>query len=155
MIDPRPLDVAPIVQESGRQLLILAGAKGLRSTVEPVESAWVLGDRDALRQLLLILIDNAVKYTPAPGSVRLGVRRSGDDAVIEVADTGIGIAPEDQQRIFERFYRADPARSGNGAGLGLAIARWLVDAQGGRIEVESAPGRGSVFRVLLPLSVDA
>ena len=115
----------------------------------------MLGDRDALRQLLLILIDNAVKYTPAPGSVRLGVRRSGDDAVIEVADTGIGIAPEDQQRIFERFYRADPARSGNGAGLGLAIARWLVDAQGGRIEVESAPGRGSVFRVLLPLSVDA
>jgi signal transduction histidine kinase len=154
-IDPRPLDLAPIVQESGRQLLILAGAKGLSSTVEPVESAWVLGDPDALRQLLLILIDNAVKYTPAPGAVRLGVRRGGDGAVIEVADTGIGIAPEDQARIFERFYRVDPARSGNGAGLGLAIARWLAEAQGGRIEVESAVGRGSLFRVSLPASGDA
>jgi signal transduction histidine kinase len=151
-INPQPLDLAPIVQDSGRQLMILAGATGLRSTVEPLEAARVLGDRDALRQLLLILIDNAVKYTPPPGSVRLGLRRGDQEAIIEVVDTGIGIAPEDQERIFERFYRVDPARSGNGAGLGLAIARWLAEAQGGRIEVESTPGQGSAFRVRLPLS---
>jgi signal transduction histidine kinase len=115
----------------------------------------VLADSDSLRQVLLILIDNAVKYTPTPGSIQLSLHRDGTEAVIEVADTGIGIAPEHQARIFERFYRVDTARSGSGAGLGLAIARWHVEAQQGRIEVESTPDEGSVFRVRLPLLAEA
>jgi signal transduction histidine kinase len=101
---------------------------------------------------LLILIDNAVKYTPEGGRVSLSLTHAGNEAVILVTDTGIGIAPEHLPNIFERFYRADPARSGSGAGLGLAIARWLVDAHGGCIEVESTPGQGSTFRVLLPMA---
>lgn len=152
----QPLDLLPIIRDCGRQLALLAGSAELTSAVDlPGEPVRVQGDPDALRQLLLILIDNAVKYTPAPGAVRLKLDRDGATAVIQVADTGIGIAPEDQPRIFERFYRADPARSGNGAGLGLAIARRLVEAQQGWIEVESAPGQGSVFRVRLPLLPDA
>jgi signal transduction histidine kinase len=155
-LDAQPIELKPIILDSGRQLALLAGSAGLTSAVEVADApVRVLGDSDALRQLLLILIDNAVKYTPAPGTVRLTLGRDGGEAVIQVADTGIGIAPADQPRIFERFYRADPARSGSGAGLGLAIARWLVEAQQGRIEVDSVPGQGSIFRVRLPLLPEA
>jgi signal transduction histidine kinase len=146
-----PLDLMPLVEDSGRQLMVLAHAAGLTALVGPVDPVWVNGDADGLRQLLLALIDNAVKYTPAPGVVRLRLSRQDDAAVIELSDTGIGIAPADQERIFERFFRADPARSGGGAGLGLAIARWLAEAHGGRIEVDSELGSGSTFRVRLPV----
>lgn len=150
-----PLDLAPLVEDSGRQLLVLANAAGLTATIGPLEQVRVRGDADGLRQLLLVLIDNAVKYTPEPGEVRLRLDRDGDTAVIALSDTGIGIAPADQARVFERFYQADPARSSGGAGLGLAIARWLVEAHGGQIEVQSVLGSGSVFRVSLPLLTDA
>jgi signal transduction histidine kinase len=151
-LNQQSTDLDPIVHDVGRQLLLLANARGLTATTEPVEPLRVIGNPDALKQLLLILVDNAVKYTPAPGSVRLSTRRSGDEAEILVSDTGIGIAEQDLAHIFDRFYRADTARSGGGAGLGLAIARWLVDAHGGRLLVESRPGAGSTFRVLLPLT---
>lgn len=121
------------------------------AALEPVK---VTGDRDRLKQLLLILLDNALTYTPAGGSVTLGLRAEGNQAVLTVADTGIGIAPEDLPHIFERFYRADKARSRaqGGTGLGLAIARWIVEKHGGHIDVTSEPGRGSVFSVHLPLA---
>jgi signal transduction histidine kinase len=131
---------------------LLANARGLSAIAEPVEPLRVIGNPDALKQLLLILVDNAVKYTPAPGSIRLSLTKVGGEAELRVSDTGIGIAEHDLGHIFDRFYRADPARSGGGAGLGLAIARWLVDAHGGRITVESTPNVGSTFRVLLPLA---
>jgi signal transduction histidine kinase len=100
--------------------------------------------------LLLILADNAVKYTPPGGRVSLAARRENGHLRLEVADSGVGISPEDQARIFERFYRADPARSPGGVGLGLAIARWIAEEHGGSIAVSSSPGRGSLFTVDLP-----
>jgi len=114
--------------------------------------AFVLGDEIVLRRLVDILLDNALKYTSPPGSVSLMLEQEEENAVITVRDSGIGIAEADQNRIFERFYRVDKARSRSqgGAGLGLAIAQWIVTQHRGSIEVESHPGHGSTFRVELP-----
>ena len=117
--------------------------------------ADVLGDADALRQLLLLLVDNAIKYTPAGGSITLGLnaeddRTRGLTARISVVDTGVGIPAADLPHIFERFYRADRARQSGGTGLGLAIGKWIAEAHGGTITVESSPGNGSIFTVTLP-----
>jgi heavy metal sensor kinase len=159
--------------DSGQNTLEL-GLVDLRETVLRVANEWravaeskalgftemvtagdlyVIADHTALRQVLNILLDNAVKYTPGPGSIQLSVEERGGKAVLKVVDTGIGIALADQARIFERFYRADKARSRElgGAGLGLAIALWIVRQHHGSIEVESAPGKGSAFVVELPL----
>ncbi|HXJ89466.1 MAG TPA: ATP-binding protein [Candidatus Binatia bacterium] len=113
----------------------------------------LMGDQTLLRRLADILLDNAFKYTPSPGSVRLAVEVQQDTAVMTVQDSGLGIADEDQRRIFERFYRVDKARSREqgGVGLGLAIAQWIVSQHRGTICVESQPGEGAKFRVALPL----
>jgi signal transduction histidine kinase len=120
----------------------------------PGHPVWVQGDEDLLRRLFLILIDNAVKYTPPDGKVEVSVVEKDGTAVGEICDTGIGIASADLPNIFERFYRADKARSREtgGTGLGLSIGRWIAEAHAGSIEVESAPGHGSTFQVRLPLS---
>jgi len=96
-------------------------------------------------------VDNAVKYTPPGGSIRISVRDGGPGPTIEVTDTGPGIPPEHRDHVFDRFYRIDKARSRDlgGAGLGLSIARWAVEAHGGRIELHSIEGRGSTFRITL------
>jgi heavy metal sensor kinase len=113
----------------------------------------VQGDPFALRRVVNILLDNAFKYTDSPGEVHLSLAERAGKAILSVRDTGIGIAPEDQQKIFERFYRVDKARSRElgGAGLGLAIAQWIVLQHRGSIEVESEPGKGSMFHLELPL----
>lgn len=112
----------------------------------------VSGDSDQLKQVLLNLLENALKYTPDGGRVTVSVYAEGTWAKLEVRDTGIGIAPEDQQRIFDRFYRAEGRRhDAGGSGLGLSIANWVVSAHGGRLAVESVPGVGSIFTVWLPL----
>ena len=105
-----------------------------------------------LRRLLLILLDNALKYTPAGGRVTLAARRDAQEVTISVADTGAGIAPDDLPHVFERFWRADKVRSreAGGAGLGLAIARQIAELHGARLDVQSEPGRGSIFSVRLP-----
>jgi len=107
-------------------------------------------DRDRIRQAVGILLDNAVKYTPPGGTVAVAVRATAGSAELEVTDTGIGIAERDLPHIFDRFYRVDEARSTGGAGLGLAIARQIVDAHGGTIRVVSRPGEGSTFTIRLP-----
>ena len=116
------------------------------------EPAWVRGDAGRLEQVVANLVSNALRYTPAGGQVSVTVGRSGAECVLEVTDSGVGIAPEDLRHIFTRFWRADPSRSRatGGAGIGLAIVHELVRAHDGRIDVDSAPGRGSRFRVLLP-----
>jgi heavy metal sensor kinase len=116
------------------------------------QSALVMGDETLLRRLVDILLDNAFKYTASPGRVRLTLERRGENAVITVQDSGVGIAEEDQSKIFERFYRVDKARSRaqGGTGLGLSIARWIVTQHRGSIVVESRPGEGATFRVELP-----
>ena len=106
-------------------------------------------------RMLNILLDNAVKYTPSPGSVELTLQANDGVALVTVRDSGIGISDDDQSRIFERFYRADKARSreSGGAGLGLAIAEWIVAQHRGRVIVQSTPGKGSAFLVELPLQL--
>jgi len=125
------------------------------STNLNVSELFVLGDETLLRRLVDILLDNAFKYTSAPGSVCLSLALKGESSVITVQDSGVGIAEEEQSKIFERFYRIDKARSRvqGGAGLGLAIAQWIVTQHGGSIAVESRSSDGATFRVVLPLIV--
>jgi signal transduction histidine kinase len=150
----RRVDLRETVLRVAGEWRAVAGSKavGFTETVTAGE-LHVAGDQTALQQLLNILLDNAVKYTSGPGRIHLSVEEKGDKAVLKVIDSGIGIALEDQDRIFERFYRADQARSRElgGAGLGLAIALWIVRQHHGSIAVESAPGKGSAFAVELPL----
>ena len=111
----------------------------------------VSGDPARLRQLVVILVDNAVRHTPRGGSVRVQVRDDGHEAVVEVDDDGPGIRPEDMPRVFERFWRA-PGSAGGGTGLGLAIAKSIVDLHEGRIEVANRPEGGARFTVRLPVA---
>jgi heavy metal sensor kinase len=117
----------------------------------PNQAGLVWADEGALRRLVLILVDNAVKFTPAGGRVAVRLEIDPVHCVLEVEDTGSGIAPEHLPHVFDRFYRADPARTnGEGAGLGLAIARTIVEAHQGTIEATQAPGSGTLFRVVVP-----
>jgi heavy metal sensor kinase len=141
----------PFAARAGHELVFRSGESG---------HVWVVADESALRRVLAILLDNAVKYTPTPGhiAVTLGVTPDMNDddrkprAVVSVSDTGIGISAEEQSKIFERFYRVDKARgsAAGGAGLGLAIARWIVEQHDGSITIESATGKGSRFSVQMP-----
>lgn len=148
------VDLSPLTKAVVDQLEVVAEAAEvtLACTIEP--DLAVTGDAGWLERLVIILLDNALKFTPRGGRVDVDVRRSGDQAVLEVRDTGIGIAGDDLHRVFERFYRADPARSPAtaGAGLGLTLAQWIVTRHGGSIGVESDTGRGSLFTVRLPLA---
>jgi heavy metal sensor kinase len=150
-----PVDLAETLQDACRQGRILAEGKQISFqeliTQDPV---IVEGDVVALRRLFVILLDNAVKYAPTGGSVTVTLTDAKGFAAAEVRDTGIGIGEADLPHIFERFYRADKARSPEvrGVGLGLSIGQWIAEAHGGVIEVESTPGQGSVFRVCLPMS---
>ncbi|HXR18097.1 MAG TPA: ATP-binding protein [Terriglobales bacterium] len=148
------VDLSAIVREVGEQWRDLMDTRALTFTREIVDQeVTILGDRDALRRLITVLLDNAAKYTPAPGTVRLRLETSGSSAVIQVCDSGIGIALEDQPKIFERFYRVDKARGRDrmGAGIGLAIAQWIAQQHQGLITVQSRPGAGATFLVKLPL----
>jgi signal transduction histidine kinase len=115
----------------------------------------VRGDEASLRRLLLILVDNAVKFTPRGGIVVVKGSRDGTHVIVSVADTGAGIAPEDQLHVFERFWRADKVRSrdAGGAGLGLSIAQHIAEEHGATLTVESEVGRGSQFTLRLPVAV--
>ncbi|GAB4212279.1 MAG: hypothetical protein OHK0022_47920 [Roseiflexaceae bacterium] len=146
-----PVDLDAVVLETFQTARPLA--QGQRLSLEPFEPLQVAGDADRLRQLVLILLDNALKYTPVGGSVVLGLCEQEGQASIVVRDTGMGIAAADLPLVFERFYRADPVRSRNpsGTGLGLSIARWIVTQHGGTIALESAPGQGTTVTVRLPL----
>jgi heavy metal sensor kinase len=119
--------------------------------VFPTEPAMIWADESAIRRLMMILFDNAVKYTPPGGQIFIRLKTAGPTCVVEVEDSGCGIPSEDLPYVFERFYRSDPARTpGMGVGLGLAIARAIVDAHQGSIEVSSEVRKGSIFRVCLP-----
>ncbi len=136
---------------------ILGATKGLRIELQRNDPAMVSGDSLRLRQLFRSLLSNAVHYTDENGSIRIASRVDGPSLFTEIEDTGIGIPAESLDRIFERFYRVDVARTRvqGGSGLGLAISKWIAEAHGGTISVHSTPGRGSTFTVRLPLSVDA
>ena len=114
----------------------------------------VEGDAEWLKRLVLNLVDNAIKFTPEGGRIVVGVACEAGLGTLTVGDTGHGIAPAMKPHIFERFFRADPARSPStaGAGLGLSLVKWIIDRHSGRIDVDSHPGRGSTFTVRLPLA---
>lgn len=128
-------------------------ARGHRLEVGELEPVRVMGDADRLKQLLLILVDNAIKYTKPPGQVVLELKRVGDGARVTIRDTGVGIPAEAVPHVFERFYRADPARSRDpgGTGLGLPIARWIAVQHGGTIQLESTLGKGTTAIVTVPV----
>ena len=146
--EPVELDrvVIEVVGESRHQL------RGQQLAVGAFEPVIVRGDPDRLKQLVLILIDNAITYTREGGRVDVSLQRVEGGALIKVRDTGVGIAVEDLSHVFERFYRADPARSRNagGTGLGLSIARWIVEQHGGTVELSSVLGTGTTATVRLP-----
>jgi signal transduction histidine kinase len=142
--------VASVVEH----LRVLAEEKEQSLSFDAPAEVWARCDPAILRLGLINVLDNAIKYTPAKGSIRVRVKEtpSGETA-IEVQDTGLGISAGHHGRIFERFYRVDQGRSreSGGAGLGLATARWAVEVNGGRIELESEEGKGSLFRIVLPV----
>jgi len=147
------VDLTQMARDAVRQLSPRLQEKGLEGEVVASGPVPLWGDAARLRELLFILLDNAIKFTPAGGRVEVRVAADGDRARLEVADTGVGIEPQDLPRIFDRFYRADRARrrdEDGGAGLGLAIAKAIVEAHGGRIWAESEPGRGATFVTVLP-----
>ena len=150
---PSVFSVLELTREAAALLEVLMEEKSLRLTLTGDESALVRGDRLFLRQSLVNIIHNAVKYSPLRGTISVNVRPDGAGRVtIEIADDGPGIPPEHVTNVFDRFYRVDQSRTRNegGAGLGLSIANWAVQAHGGEIGLDSAPGAGCTFRICLP-----
>jgi signal transduction histidine kinase len=148
------VDASSISRAAVEQGEKLSRLKGLHFSASiPNGPIWVQADAEALRRALLILIDNAAKYTPEKGSVLVHLSAKDGFAKVTVSDTGIGIAPADLPHIFDRFWRADKARSRSvgGAGLGLSIAKWIAETHAGSIAVESEAGKGSVFSLHVPL----
>ena len=148
------VDLKALVDELFEDSVVLAEQKEICVEVTEASPIMIVGDRVRLRQLFLNLVDNAIKYTPEGGHVRLAVRREDGTAVFEVQDTGIGIPAAELPKVFNRFYRVDKARSRErgGSGLGLSIAKWIAELHRGSISVESEHGKGSTFTVRLPLS---
>ena len=149
-----PVDLRETIAEAVELLAGGAASKQVKLEVEPGGPAVVAGDADGLLRLAANLIDNAVKYNHPGGRVTVRLTAAAGQVQLEVADTGIGIPAAALPRLFERFYRVDKgrAREEGGTGLGLAIVKHVAQAHGGRVEVESEPGRGSRFRVLLPIT---
>jgi signal transduction histidine kinase len=155
-----PVELDTLLLDVYRQALVLAGSK-VTVAIGEEDQARVSGDQDKLKQVLLNLVSNAIKYTPPGGRVTLGLACVTGWARFTVTDTGIGIPPEDLPHVFDRFYRVDKSRTRavnaessqmpGGSGLGLSIAKWIAQAHGGRLEVSSQLGKGSCFSLWLPL----
>lgn len=151
-LDVSSTDLAQLAREAVERISPLAREKGIAVETHIPPSLPLKGDPRRLGQLLLILLDNAIKYTPPGGQVAVRGERKGHRMEVTVRDTGPGIPPEHQEKVFERFYRIDRARSRReGAGLGLAIARWIVQAHRGQIKLDSEPGKGTTVTVSLPV----
>lgn len=149
------INMAECIEEACLEGRALAESKQIGLQAElPQTPVWINGDANSLLRLFVILLDNAVKYSPPQGRIKVNLYSSNGTAVAEVSDSGIGIAAQALPHIFERFFRADPARSRQtgGAGLGLAIGKWIAEAHGGTIAAQSKPGEGSVFQVKIPLA---
>lgn len=147
------VNLGRVITNLSADVEVLCQEKGLNCQLGQIQDLVITGDEARLRELFMNLLDNAIRYTPAPGTVSVSLRREGEMAIVAIKDTGVGIAAEDMPFIFERFYRVDKARSRaqGGTGLGLAICRYIAEAHGGKIEVQSQLGAGSTFSVWLPL----
>lgn len=154
-LDLIPVDVDTILTDVYHEGRILIQNRDLTLKIGQIEPARIMGNPDRLKQLLLNLVSNAIKFTPDSGTITLSLQVSRHNAYLHVCDTGIGINTEDQKRIFDRFYQTDTSRTRvtghEGSGLGLSIAQWIAHAHGGRITVKSAIGEGTTFTTQLPL----
>ncbi|MBZ0298909.1 MAG: HAMP domain-containing histidine kinase, partial [Anaerolineae bacterium] len=157
-LDLEPLDLDTVVLEAHQQAQVLVKDRDLMVILRQFEPVRIRGNADRVKQLLLNLLSNAIKFTPDGGRITLDLYRDHDTAVLEVSDTGIGIAAEDLKHIFERFWQADSSRvraTGTGStessGLGLSIVKWIVEAHGATISVESEPDKGTTFTVRFPV----
>ena len=150
-IEPMPL--APVIDQVLSEFSVGRAVTDVELDAQVPDDLLVEADRERIHQVVFNLVDNAVRFTPPGGAVTIRAWREDDRVGVEVSDTGVGVAPEHLSRLFERFYRADPARSrddGGGTGIGLAIARSIVEGHGGRIVATSEPGRGATFTFDLP-----
>jgi signal transduction histidine kinase len=150
--DVQRVDVAEVVRSAWSPSTERAEAAGITFSLQVAEDAGLYADADALRQILTNLFDNALRHTPGGGRIQVEMTAVDDGTAVSVSDTGSGIAAEHLPRVFERFYRADPARSRSqgGTGLGLSIVKHLVEAHGARIDLTSALGRGTTIRMVFP-----
>jgi two-component system phosphate regulon sensor histidine kinase PhoR len=147
-----PVDVRAVLDRTVARLEAQAARAGVDLKLEaPGDLPQPIGDVRRVEQVLVNLMHNAIKFTAPGGRITLGARLDGDRVVVSVADTGTGIAEEDLERIFERFYKTDKSRGSTGTGLGLAIARHIVEAHGGVLWADSVEGKGSTFYFSLPL----
>jgi heavy metal sensor kinase len=149
---PRPVNLAEVLEDAAPALSELAVRAGNTFTVAAAPPLWIEGYDSLLFRLVFNLAENAIKYTPAGGKIEVALQQQNGSATLEVKDNGPGIAAEAQKHIFDRFYRGDPAREGNGTGLGLALVRSIVQLHKGQIRLSSVLGQGSCFRVTLPLA---
>jgi signal transduction histidine kinase len=149
------VDLHALAAETIDHIRLLAVEKDITIEAPTGAHAMAAGDRDRLKQVLVNLLDNAIKYTPAGGRITVDVEETGDSAMLAVKDTGIGIDADSLPSVFDRFFRATTDRGEIGAGLGLAIVKSICNAHGGAVSVESSPGAGSVFKVTLPLASPA
>ncbi len=147
-------DLAELAVTTAEQMSLLAEDKGITVTCDATQRVMIDGDRARLKQVVVNLLDNAIKYTPANGEIHLRVTATNSHAVLEVSDNGIGIPPDALPHVFDRFFRVDKARTRDpgGAGLGLAIVKSISTAHGAQVEVDSGNGRGSRFRVKFPIA---
>lgn len=153
-VDLYPVDVDPLVLDVFEQSLTLVQDRKLSIDIERIDPVKIKGNSDRLRQLLLNLISNSIKFTEDDGTIKISVYPENDDAIIKVSDTGIGISDDDRKRIFDRFFQADSARvhrsDADGAGLGLSIVRWIVEIHKGTIDVDSKIDAGTTFTIRIP-----
>jgi heavy metal sensor kinase len=147
-------DLAELVATTADQMSLLAEDKNIHVVCDLAADVMIEGDQARLKQVVVNLLDNAIKYTPNGGQIKLQIAREDGQAVLDIVDDGIGIPPEALPHVFKRFFRVDGSRSRDqgGAGLGLSIVKSICDAHGARVEVSSTPGRGSRFRVRQPLA---
>ena len=149
MLEMEVFDPLEVMSELNREAKMLSTTHEF--ALEPAENAFINGDKGMIKQLMRILVDNAIKYTPEGGKITLGMRNEGRQCILSVTDTGEGISPEELTKVFDRFYRCDQARKSqtSGHGLGLSIARIIAVAHGGKIRVRSKVGVGTTFSVIL------
>jgi signal transduction histidine kinase len=154
-LKPQPFYLDELIAEIARAASQIGRRRSVAVIAEPAAETAFVGDEELIRRMLTNLVDNAVRYSPEGGAVRIAMVCDADCSRIAVTDKGPGIAPDTQSHIFDRFYRGDKARthgvSDEGAGLGLAIARWVAEAHGGRLALEQSDAGGSTFVVTLPM----
>ncbi len=155
-LEMHDVDLDTVITDIFRETKILAQKRNLQIRLPHLEPMRIKGNSDRLKQLLLNLVGNAIKFTPDGGQISMSLRRENGNAVMQVSDTGVGMNPEDLEHIFDRFYQADESRArahaGDGAGLGLSIAKWIAEAHNGTISAESKLGEGTTFTVRLPVT---